>query len=64
MQARATIYCIQDNMLYKKGFTAPLLRCIEEPEYRAVLMEIYAGYYGNHAGGVSLAQKALCYGFY
>ena len=32
MRARAARYCIQDNMLYKKGFTAPLLRCIKEPD--------------------------------
>ena len=44
MRARAAIYCIQDNMLYKKGFTTPLLRCIEEPDCRAVLLEIHAGY--------------------
>ena len=64
MRARTTRYCIQDNMLYKKGFTTLLLRCIDEPDRRVVLLEIHAGHCGNHAKGVSLAQKALHQGFY
>ncbi|XP_052193952.1 uncharacterized protein LOC127802277 [Diospyros lotus] len=64
LQARAVRYCIYDEVLYKRGFIAPLLRCIEGPDCRTVLEEIHAGHCGNHAGALSLAQKALRQGFY
>ncbi|XP_052178708.1 uncharacterized protein LOC127792296 [Diospyros lotus] len=64
LRARAIRYCIHDEVLYKRGFTAPLLRCIEGPDCRIVLEEIHAGHCGNHAGALSLAQKALRQGFY
>ncbi|XP_052197235.1 uncharacterized protein LOC127804415 [Diospyros lotus] len=59
LRAQAICYCIHDEVLYKRGFTAPLLRCIEGPDCRIVLEEIHAGHCGNHAGALSLAQKAL-----
>ena len=59
IRARVARYCIHNDMLYKKGFLAPLLRCIDKLDYRVVLIEIHAGYCDNHAGGVSLAQKVL-----
>ncbi|XP_052205170.1 uncharacterized protein LOC127809995 [Diospyros lotus] len=64
LRARAVRYCIHDEVLYKQGFIAPLLRCIEGPDCRIVLEEIHAGHCGNHAGALSLAQKALRQGFY
>ncbi|XP_052177535.1 uncharacterized protein LOC127791591 [Diospyros lotus] len=64
LRARAARYCIYDEVLYKRGFTAPLLRCIEGSDCQTVLEEIHAGHCGNHAGALSLAQKALRQGFY
>ncbi|XP_052193804.1 uncharacterized protein LOC127802147 [Diospyros lotus] len=64
LRARAVHCCIYDEVLYKQGFTSPLLRCIEGPDCQIVLEEIHAGHCGNHAGALSLAQKALRQGFY
>ena len=64
MRARTARYYLHDDMLYKRGFTALLLRCLDDPNCQVVLKEIHEGYYGNHARGLSLAQKALCQGFY
>ncbi|XP_052182010.1 uncharacterized protein LOC127794799 [Diospyros lotus] len=64
LRARAARYCICDDMLYKRGFLVPLLRCIYELDCQAILNEIHAGHCSNHAGGVSLAQKAFRQGFY
>ncbi|XP_052203478.1 uncharacterized protein LOC127808828 [Diospyros lotus] len=64
IRARAARYCICDDVLYKRGFLVPLLRCIDEPDCLVVLTEIHAGHYDNHVGGVSLAQKAFHQGFF
>ena len=59
LRARSAHYCVYDDRLYKKGFSAPLLRCIDGTDYQIMLEEIHAGHCGNHAGALSLAQKAL-----
>lgn len=64
LRARATQYCVYDDKLYKRRFTTPLLRCIDGTDCQTVLEEIHAGHCGNHAGALSLVQKALRQGFY
>jgi len=64
LRAREARYCIYDDALYKKGFSAPLLRCIDGPECETILRQIHESHCGNHAGGLSLTQKALRQGFY
>ena len=51
MRARAARYYLYDNMLYKRGFTTLLLRCVDDPDCQTVLKEIHAGHYGNYVGG-------------
>ena len=50
---------VYDDRLYKKGFTTPLLRCIDGADCQTVLEEIHASHYDNHARALSLAQNAL-----
>ncbi|OMO89413.1 Integrase, catalytic core [Corchorus capsularis] len=63
-QQRSSRYILIDDVLYKKSFTTPLLRCLSPPEAREVLKDIHQGSCGNHTGGRSLAQKALKQGYY
>ena len=58
LRARAARYYIYDDRLHKRGFSAPLLRCIDGMDCQAALNDIHAGHCGNHTGGLSLAQKA------
>ena len=64
LQARSARCCFYDDKLYKKGFSAPLLRCIDGIDCQIVLEEIHEGHYGNHVEALSLAQKTLRQGFY
>ncbi|XP_052172223.1 uncharacterized protein LOC127788152 [Diospyros lotus] len=64
LRAQAARYCIYDDKLYKRGFSAPLMRCIDGTDCQTVLGEIHASHCGNHAVALSLAQKALWQGFY
>ena len=51
MVARYTMY---DDRLYKRGFSTPLLKCVDLEEGNYILQEIHEGIYDNHARGVVL----------
>ena len=53
-----------NGRLYKKGFSQPFLRCIDNLEAEFVMSQIHEGVCGNHSGGRALAQKALRQGYY
>ena len=48
-----------DWVLYKRGYTLPLLKCLSKDEAAYVLKEIHKGVCGNHSGGRVLAHKAI-----
>ncbi|CAI9782283.1 unnamed protein product [Fraxinus pennsylvanica] len=57
LRRRVAHFILQDNVLYKRGYSLPLLRYIGEEQANYVLREIHEGVYGNHTEGWSLAQK-------
>ncbi|XP_062080822.1 uncharacterized protein LOC133785619 [Humulus lupulus] len=61
---KAVRYTLIDGILYKRGFSVPLLRCVGEEEAVKVLYEIHEGECGNHASGPSTARKAMRHGYY
>ena len=50
---------ILNDTLYKRGFSMPYLRCVNEEEAKYVLKEIHEGIYGDHAGLRSLISKVI-----
>ncbi|CAJ2652721.1 unnamed protein product [Trifolium pratense] len=64
VKRRACAYVILNGKMYRRGFSIPLLRCVEESEVASILGEIHEGINGQHVGGRSLARKALRAGFY
>ncbi|XP_074336611.1 uncharacterized protein LOC141673769 [Apium graveolens] len=56
---QAARYVVYDEVLYKRGFNQPLLRCIDKEEGNYILREVHEGICGNHSGGISLAMKVL-----
>ena len=48
-------YTILDEKLYWKGFSLPLLLCIDSERVEQVLAEIHEGICGNHVRARSLA---------
>lgn len=52
------------DVLYKRGFSCPYLRCfgLEEADY--VMREVHEGICRNHSGSLSLAHKLLQAGYY
>ncbi|GAU45099.1 hypothetical protein TSUD_183060 [Trifolium subterraneum] len=59
IKRRACSYVLLDDKLYRRGFSIPLLKCVEENRVEFILQEIHEGINGQHIGGRSLARKAL-----
>ena len=52
-----TQMCIHQGTLYKRGFSAPLLKRIGKEDVNYVLREVHEGVCGNHIGAQTLAGK-------
>ncbi|RDY09021.1 hypothetical protein CR513_06679, partial [Mucuna pruriens] len=60
----ATKYTILGQQLYRRGFSFPLLRCLEEEESSYVVKEVHEGVCGTHIGGRALASMIGRAGYY
>ncbi|XP_062093986.1 uncharacterized protein LOC133800018 [Humulus lupulus] len=56
-------YTLVDGILYKRGFSMPLLRCVDDEEVVKVLYEIHEGECDNHVSGPSMDRKAMRQGY-
>jgi len=65
---RRLVTVLLEDLLYKKSYSKlqsdPYLRRFGPEEARRVMQEMHDGDCGNHAGGLSLAHKAINQGFY
>ena len=59
LKCRAARYTLLDGVLYRRGFTLPMLRCLDDEEDNYVLREIHEGICGNHSRVRTLAFKML-----
>ncbi|KAI5442925.1 hypothetical protein KIW84_011816 [Lathyrus oleraceus] len=64
VKRRACSYVLLEGKLYRRGFSIPLLKCVEEEKVPDILGEIHRGINAQHLGGRSLARKALRAGYY
>ena len=64
LKVRAARYILIDEVLYKRGFSQPYLRCLTSDEANYVLREIHEGACGNHSGARSLIHKVVRAGYY
>ena len=56
---------VLNDELYKRGFSQPYLRCVEEEEEaKYVLEEVHGGICGDHMGAKSLARKIMRVGYF
>ena len=59
LRLKAARYMLYDHQLYKRGFSTPLLKCVNLEKMNHILQEIHEEVCNNHAWGQSLAFKAL-----
>lgn len=56
---KASHYVLIDDMLYKRGHSMPLLKCLDHDEVNYMLRKGHEGVCGNHFAGRSLIHKVL-----
>jgi hypothetical protein len=57
-------FCLLGEILYKRGYSEPLLKCLSKAESNYVLREIHKGVCEDHSGGRMLAQKTIRAGYF
>ena len=64
IRKRAARFTILDDTLYKRGFSMPYLKCVDQDEAKFILEEIHEGVYGDYAGPRSLVSKVIRTGYF
>ena len=59
LRIKSAKYVLMDEVLYKRGFSQPYLRCLAPDEASYVLREVHEGACGNHSGARSLIHKVV-----
>ena len=57
-------YILMDEVLYKRGFSQPFLRCFALDEANYMLREVHEGACGNYSRARSLVHKVICSRYY
>ena len=52
------------DILYKRGFSRPYLKCLNSEEANYVMREVHKGICGNHSKSWSLVHKLIQAGYY
>ena len=64
LKIQASQFILIKDILYKRGFSRPYLRCLGPEEEEYVMREVHEGIYGNHSGARSLVHKLIQAGHY
>jgi len=64
LRVRSARYILMDEVLYKRGFSQPYLRCLALDEANYVLREVHEGACGNHSRVRLLVHKVVRVGYY
>ena len=57
-------YFLQNEILFKKGYSGDSLKCLGPKEAREVVKEVHSGDYGSHPGKRRLYKQLLLLGYY
>ena len=64
VRKKAFGFMILNDTLYKRGFSMPYLKCVDEKEAKYILEEIHKGICRDHAGTRSLVNKVIRTGYF
>ncbi|CAL8174203.1 unnamed protein product [Prunus armeniaca] len=64
LRYRSVRYAVIDDVLYKRGYTMPYLKCLTKEQGDYVLREVHSGVCGDHTGSRSLAHKIFRQGYF
>ena len=63
MKVQASRFVLIRDVLYKRGFSRPYLRCLSHDKADYVMKEVNEGICGNHSGARSLVHKLIRAGY-
>ena len=64
LKVHAARFVLIKDVLYKRGFSRPYLRCLGTEEADYVMREVHGGICGDHSGSRSLVHKLVRAGYY
>ena len=64
LRARSARFTVHRGILYKQGFSTPILQCVGKEDANYILREVHEGICGSHIGARTLAGKTLRQGYY
>ena len=64
LKVQASRFVMIRDVLYKRSFSRPYLRCLTHDEADYVMREVHEGICGNHSGAQSLVHKLIRAGYY
>ena len=64
LKVQVTRFILIKDILYKRGFSRPYLRCLVPEEADYVMREVHEEIYRNHFGSRSLVHKLIWVGYY
>ena len=64
LKVQASRFILIKDVLYKRGFSRPYLRCLVPEETKYVMREVRKGIFRNHLGAKSLVHKLIRAGYY
>ena len=64
LKVQAARFVLIKDVLFKRGFSRPYLRCLGTEEADYVMREVHEGICGNHSGSRSLVHKLVRAGYY
>ena len=64
LKVQAARFVLIKDVLYKRGFSRPYLRCLGNEETDYVMREVHEEICGNHSGSRSLVHKLVRAGYY
>nr|KYP34315.1 Retrovirus-related Pol polyprotein from transposon 412 family [Cajanus cajan] len=64
LRTQASRYVVIAGLLYRRGFSTPLLKCLDPTEAAYVMREVHEGICGMHSGARTTVSKLLRAGYY
>ena len=64
IKKRAARFTILNDVLYKRGFSMPYLKCVDAEEDKYILEEVHGGICGDHVGSRFLVNKVERAGYF
>ena len=64
IRKRLARFTVLNDTLYKRGFSMPYLKCVDQDEAKYILEEIHERVCGDHAGPRSLVSKVIWTGYF